>query len=56
MFSQYGDLRSTKGTKLCTMFGRLLGWYIEYTFSGPLALDGILSAAKFTLAQSCVLL
>jgi len=28
----------TKGpTKLCTMFGRLLGWYTIYTFSGPLS-------------------
>ena len=27
---------STESTKLCTMFGRLLGWYIIYTFSCPL--------------------
>jgi len=24
-------------TKLCTIFGRLLGWYIIYTFLGALA-------------------
>jgi len=30
------------------MFGRLLGWYTVYTFSGALAPDGILAGAKFT--------
>jgi len=34
------------------MFGRLLGWYIMYTFSGDLDPDGILPAAKFTLRPS----
>jgi len=29
--------RSTKPTKLCTMFDRLLAWYIIYTFSVTLA-------------------
>jgi len=31
------------------MFGRPLGWYNMYTFSGALAPDGILPGAKFTL-------
>jgi len=31
------------------MFGRVLGWYTIYTFSGALAPDGILPGAKFTL-------
>jgi len=43
---------STEVTKLCTMFGRLLRWYIIYTFWGLLLRNGILSAAKFTLRQS----
>jgi len=34
------------------MFGRLLSWYIIYTFSGALAPDGILPSAKFTLCPS----
>ena len=44
--------RSTESTKLCTMFGCLLGWYTIYTFSWALALDGILQHAKFTLRPS----
>jgi len=31
------DVAHRKPTKLCTMFGRLLGWYAIYTFSGALA-------------------
>ena len=31
------------------MLGRLLGWYTTYTFLGPLAPDGILPGASFTL-------
>jgi len=34
------------------MFGRLLGWYTVYAFSGALALDGISPSAKFTLRSS----
>jgi len=37
------------------MFGRLLGWYIIYTFSGLLPGDGILPGAKFTLRASLAL-
>jgi len=31
------DFAQQMSTKLCTMFGRLLGWYIVYTFSRVLA-------------------
>jgi len=34
------------------MFGRLLGWYIMYTFSGALTPGGILPGAKFTWRPS----
>ena len=44
--------RSTEATKLCTMFGRLLGWYAIYTFSGAVAPNGILPGAKFSLRSS----
>ena len=35
-----------------TNFGRLLSWYIIYTFLEALAPDGILPRAKFTLRPS----
>jgi len=41
-----------KPTKMCMMFGRLLGWYTIYTFSGVLAPMGISPGAKFTLYPS----
>ena len=41
-----------RSTKLCTMFGRLLGWYTIYTFSGSLDPNGILSGAICTLRPS----
>ena len=31
------DVAHRRPTKLCTMFGRLLGWYTIYTLSGALA-------------------
>jgi len=31
------DVAQRKPTKLCTVFGHLLGWYTTYTFSGVLA-------------------
>jgi len=34
------------------MFGRLMGWYTVYTFSGALAPEGIFPGAKFTLRSS----
>jgi len=42
-------------TKLCTMFGRLLGRYTIYTFLVTVAPDGILAGAKFTLGYVQVL-
>jgi len=44
--------RSSEVTKLCTMFGRLLRWYITYTFWGLFFVTEFLPAAKFTLRQS----
>jgi len=41
------DVAHRKSTKLCTMLGRLLGWYTIYSFSGALARDGILPRAIF---------
>ena len=35
------DIAHWRSTKLCTMFGRLLGWYTIYTFFGALAPNGI---------------
>jgi len=50
--------RGQQSTKLCRMFGRLLGWYIMYTFWGLLRPNGVLPAAKVTLrlslAFSCI--
>ena len=48
----YSDVAHRRPTKLCTMFGQLLGWYTIYTLSGVLAPGGILSGAKFTLRAS----
>jgi len=42
-----------RSTKRCTMFGRLLGWYVIYTFFGLLSPNGILPGAKFTFTKSC---
>jgi len=48
--------RSTKPTKLGTMFGRLLGWYTIYIhFWGFLPRNGILPGATFTLRPSLAL-
>jgi len=44
--------RSTRSTKFYTMFGRLLGWYTIYAFSGALLPNGILPGVKFTLRPS----
>jgi len=41
-----------RSPKLCTMFGRLLGWYTICTFLGALAPNRILPGAKFTLRPS----
>jgi len=48
--------RSTKPTKLGTMFGHLLGWYTIYIhFWGFLPRNGILPGATFTLHPSLAL-
>ena len=49
------NVAQQKLTKLCTMSGRLLGWYTVYTFSGLLPCYGILPGAKFTLHPSLAL-
>jgi len=43
------NVAQRKPTILCTVFGRLLGWYTTYTFFGVLALLRNLPGAKFTL-------
>ena len=49
--------RSTKPTKLGTMFGHLLGWYTIYTFLMELLPpDGILPHVKFTMHPSVAFL
>ena len=48
------DVAHRRPTKLRTMFGRLMGCYTIYTFSGALAADRILPGAKFTLCPSLV--
>ena len=49
------DVAQRRSTKLCTIFGRLLGWYTVYIhFPGRLTLNGILPAAKFTLRPTFV--
>jgi len=46
-----------KPTKLCTMFGSLLGWYIMYTFSGVLAPERNFARCNIYFAsKSCALL
>jgi len=53
---RYGtDVAQRSSTTLCTMFGRLLGWYTICTFFDVLSPNGILPGAKFTLRQSLVL-
>jgi len=46
------DVAQRRPTKLCTIFGHLLGWYTIYTFSGALAPERSLPCAKFTLCPS----
>jgi len=40
-----------RSTKLCTMFGHLLGWYTIYTFSEAPAPNGILPGANSLCVQ-----
>jgi len=46
------DVAQRRSSKLCRMFGRLMGWYTIHTFWGLLPPNGILPAAKFTLCLS----
>jgi len=47
------DVAHRRPTKLCTIFGCLLGWYTIYIhFWGPLPPNIILPAAKFSLRPS----
>jgi len=46
------DVAHRKPTKLCTMFGRLLGSYTIYSLSGALVPWWNLPGAKFTLRPS----
>ena len=48
----YSNVAHCRPTKLCTIFGRLLGWYTVYTSLGAFAPDRILPRAKFTLHPS----
>jgi len=51
------DVGHRRPIKLCTMFGRLLGWYTIYTFSGALTRWQNFARCRihFT-SQSCILL
>jgi len=50
------DVAQRTSTKLCTMFGRLLGWYTILHFPGVfIAPKGILPGANFTLCPSLAL-
>jgi len=42
------DVAQQRSTKLCMMFGHLLGWYTIYTFYAGCCPYGILPAVKFT--------
>ena len=46
------DVTRRRPNKLCTMFGRLLGWYTMYIFRGLLHPGGILPGAKVTFRLS----
>jgi len=48
------NVAQRRSTKLCTMFGCLLGWYSIYTFWGLLFPNGILPGAKLTLRPSLI--
>ena len=56
-YRYWNDFAHRRPTKLCTMFGRLLGWYTVYTFSGALVSRRHFARCKihFT-SESCILL
>jgi len=45
------DVAQRKPSKLCTMSGRLLGWYTIYTFSGAVALTEFCPVQKSLYVQ-----
>ena len=49
--SVFTDVAQWRSTKLCTMFGRIMGWYTVY-FLGLLPLNGVLPGAKFSVRPS----
>jgi len=49
------DVAQRKPAKLCTVFGRLLGWYTTYAFSGVLVPLRNLARCKILFASSQVL-
>jgi len=56
-FRYCSDVAHPRTNKLCTMFGRLLGWYTVYTFSGTLASWRNFTRCKIHFTyKSCVLL
>ena len=50
------DVTQWRSTKLCTMFGRRLGWYTIYTFLGAFAPWRNFATCIHFAAKSCVLL
>ena len=51
------DVAHRRPTKLCTMFGCLLGWYTMHTFSGAVALwRNVVRCKIYFTSNSCVLL
>jgi len=51
------DIAQRTPTKRCKMFGRLLGWYTIYTFSGAVAALRKFAMCKIYIAsKSCTLL
>jgi len=48
--------RSTKSTKLCTMFGRLLAWYTIHTLSGSLDPWRNFATCKIHFTSKCCVL
>jgi len=49
------NVAQRSSTKLCTMFGRLLGWYTVYTFWGLLLLMEFYQVQISLCVESCVL-
>ena len=50
------DVAQRRLSKLCMMFGRLLGWYTIYTFLWALAPDRIFPRGTYFPSKSCVII